>query len=264
MSSILRALKKLELDTAVGRAAIPEIPVNYNSGLRRKYVFAVFVGLFALVVSGAGALYFIMGSARGPEHEAFRRIEKQPVIVGVFQKRVVPVGKTSASAPTAHLSVKPAMSDEALQPQKTATGLKPDSTARMRLSQQKKTAGDVKTAGAQPPANMSVKSGPFVQKATEPAQGRINGLRPVEPAPNVTKKIAKAGPGPKEIGDAAGFKLQAISWSPSPARRIAVINNRICHEGETVEGYVIKEITPDAVFMKKGSNIGKLSFALRR
>ncbi|NOY68349.1 MAG: general secretion pathway protein GspB [Deltaproteobacteria bacterium] len=216
MSSILRALKKLERDTASGRAAVPELPVGSASGRQGQTARAFFLVLVILIVSGAGALYFISGPAHVPVTEASRRIEKQPSPAGVSQKPVVLAGKkpallmkaTENAAPAAQIPVKPAMNDLALNSPKTATGLKS--------------------------------------------------------APIMVKKFPKYEPEPKEIGDAAGLKLQAISWSPSPARRMAVINNRICHEGEGVEGYVIKEITPDVVLMKKGENTGKLSFALRR
>ncbi|MGP8320292.1 MAG: hypothetical protein ACT6FD_05820, partial [Methanosarcinaceae archaeon] len=45
-----------------------------------------------------------------------------------------------------------------------------------------------------------------------------------------------------EINDEAGLKLQAISWSKNVNKRIVVINGQICREGEHVNGYIVKQI----------------------
>ncbi len=43
------------------------------------------------------------------------------------------------------------------------------------------------------------------------------------------------------------LKIQAIAWSPDPQDRMAVINNRILHEGESVDGYTILMIDEDQI-----------------
>ena len=57
----------------------------------------------------------------------------------------------------------------------------------------------------------------------------------------------------QKLPEQAGLNLQAISWSETPERRIAVINGRILKEGEQIEGYSILQIrTDDVVFMQAG------------
>ncbi|MFO7839051.1 MAG: general secretion pathway protein GspB, partial [Desulfosalsimonadaceae bacterium] len=55
-------------------------------------------------------------------------------------------------------------------------------------------------------------------------------------------------------------RIQAISWNSDPARRIAVINSRICREGDHVNGYKIIAINPDDIVVKAGGSAGKVPF----
>ena len=66
-----------------------------------------------------------------------------------------------------------------------------------------------------------------------------------------------------EINDEAGLKLQAISWSANVNKRIVVINGQICREGEHVNGYIVKQINPSDVIVSNESTSGKLSFKIR-
>ena len=56
------------------------------------------------------------------------------------------------------------------------------------------------------------------------------------------------------------MKLQAITWSKAPQKRIAVINNRILREGEMVSGYLISTINQDDVVLKLDGEKWKLLF----
>lgn len=56
------------------------------------------------------------------------------------------------------------------------------------------------------------------------------------------------------------MKLQAVTWSRTPQKRIAVINNRILREGELVSGYLIKRINQDDVIVTLDGEEWKLLF----
>jgi len=56
------------------------------------------------------------------------------------------------------------------------------------------------------------------------------------------------------------MKLQAVTWSRAPQKRIAVINNRILREGEMVSGYLIKTINQDDVVLSQEGKKWKLMF----
>lgn len=45
----------------------------------------------------------------------------------------------------------------------------------------------------------------------------------------------------------SGFEVQAIAWSRTPAKRIAVINSQVVHEGDSVDGATVSKIDMDDV-----------------
>jgi hypothetical protein len=45
------------------------------------------------------------------------------------------------------------------------------------------------------------------------------------------------------------LKIQAIAWAPEPGDRMAVINNRILREGESVAGFTIIRIAEDQIIL---------------
>lgn len=47
------------------------------------------------------------------------------------------------------------------------------------------------------------------------------------------------------------LRVHAIAWSPQPAERMAVINSRVIHEGDAVEDFVIMAIRPDDVVVRQ-------------
>jgi hypothetical protein len=56
------------------------------------------------------------------------------------------------------------------------------------------------------------------------------------------------------------MKLQAITWSREPQKRIAVINNRILREGDMVSGYFINTINQDDIVISRDGGKWKLAF----
>jgi len=56
------------------------------------------------------------------------------------------------------------------------------------------------------------------------------------------------------------MKLQAVTWSREPQKRIAVINNRILREGDLVSGYLIKTINQDDVVLSRDGEKWELAF----
>ncbi len=59
------------------------------------------------------------------------------------------------------------------------------------------------------------------------------------------------------------LQLQAISWSDLPKARITIINGRILHEGQSVEGYTVIQIRPDNVVLDKAETYWKLEYNSR-
>jgi type II secretory pathway component PulC len=59
------------------------------------------------------------------------------------------------------------------------------------------------------------------------------------------------------------IELQAISWAENSDRRIAVINNNVLHEGDSVEGYTVVKIRPDDVVLRRDGRMWRASFSIR-
>lgn len=58
------------------------------------------------------------------------------------------------------------------------------------------------------------------------------------------------------------LKLQAIAWAHEASRRIAVINNRVVREGDSVDGYSIIQIRPEDVIVNDETGSWRLEFSL--
>lgn len=96
---------------------------------------------------------------------------------------------------------------------------------------------------------------------------------PPLPVPEKTGGEGEPAPAASALGGgpepAAGLlrdpsvKLQAISWSADANRRMAVINGKICRENETIDGYVVLAIGPEAVLVGRGAVRGRLVFNSR-
>jgi len=57
------------------------------------------------------------------------------------------------------------------------------------------------------------------------------------------------------------LKVHAIAWSPSVEERMAVVNNRVIYEGDTVDSFIIVAIRPDDVVVReKGNRLWKVVF----
>ena len=60
------------------------------------------------------------------------------------------------------------------------------------------------------------------------------------------------------------LKLQALAWSDDAVRRMAVINGRIVHEGESVDGYQVVKIREEDVILNQGGKSWRLEFGLQQ
>jgi len=58
------------------------------------------------------------------------------------------------------------------------------------------------------------------------------------------------------------LKLQAIAWAHEASQRLAVINNRIVREGDSVDEYSIVQIRSEDVIVNDGTESWRLEFSL--
>jgi hypothetical protein len=56
------------------------------------------------------------------------------------------------------------------------------------------------------------------------------------------------------------LKIQAIAWSPIPDERMSVINSHIVHEGDNVEGFTVVKIRSDDVIVREKGQLYRIVF----
>lgn len=66
----------------------------------------------------------------------------------------------------------------------------------------------------------------------------------------------------KTLND-VNVKLQAISWSENPEKRLAVINNSIVRQGDRVGSYMVTQINKDDVLVRQEKELWLLPFRPR-
>ena len=98
-----------------------------------------------------------------------------------------------------------------------------------------------------------------VQKTTVPKEAR-----PTAPAARAKQPDNTRPPKTYDRIADSKLKLQALAWSDDAVRRMAVINGRIVHEGESVEGYQVVEIRVEDVIVNAAGKSWRLEFGLRQ
>lgn len=78
-------------------------------------------------------------------------------------------------------------------------------------------------------------------------------------APEKTVKTT----GTSDLPEATDLKIMAIAHSDIPEKRMAVIDGRIVHEGEGVAGYSVLRIDPDEILLKKGGKTYRAGIGAR-
>jgi len=93
--------------------------------------------------------------------------------------------------------------------------------------------------------------------------GRTTARKPIAQIQRPPRKKSAATPAYDQITDAT-LKLQALAWSNDAARRLAVINGHVVHEGEAVEGYQVTQIRKEDVIVNDGRKSWRLVFGLQQ
>jgi type II secretory pathway component PulC len=87
--------------------------------------------------------------------------------------------------------------------------------------------------------------------------------RPTAPA-TAAQKPVPTKPRDYDRIDNSKLNLQALAWSDDAARRMVVINGRIVHEGESVDGYQVLKIRREDVVVDQGGKSWRLEFGLQQ
>jgi hypothetical protein len=268
LSTILKALKRIDQNNPPPddeQSWPPGIDAPkavkrrfYRIRLRRK---SVLVLVCVLVIIGSGWLAYNqkdlilskMGSQTSPDKKA------------VFQEKIEPppgqsTGKMAQSAaPRKRLK---APSDEAVGQKPVSSERRAAASPQNRLAQE----NQKKRMTSLSPQTQKMETEPSGRPRSSAMGSNKRRTRPPAPAPAPARK-ARSKPAQAARSyprfDNAKLKLQAIAWSKVAVQRIAVINNRIVREGESVEGFSINQIRQEDVVVSDGSQSWQLEFGLR-
>jgi hypothetical protein len=284
LSSILKALKKIEEDSPPLQTH-PSLPkpidskqaLNSNTRKRRRLRKLLYLVIALLVIAVATVILFS---------------QRRLIIAKISSVLSSEVPKASeASTPNrsnvyrAKVSTPSAKSTP--KPQTTAGRPKKQTNKMVPESRNKKFQASAKSS------NRRLQSGspiPQMPAGTRASEAALNSrakkpLKKVSPPPGpqpvnsaVAKKdtrsiapAARAKPPARtkprvtyDRIDDSKLKLQALAWSDDAARRMAVINGRIVHEGESVDGYQLIKIREEDVVVKGGGKSWLLVFGLQQ
>lgn len=260
MSSILKALKKVEEEKAAQRGAVPlasEVTRNRRNRAAvsrwKMPVALVFVAVLAVVVTIAamggfsGQTAAVMPGPGPGKAVAAETAAAVPVTVPVASVPVV----ADVEPPQANLPPKPAATKPVLnQPAKAAAA----AAARPTVSDGKPIAAPVKPAAtsgkpvATPGKPVAGTGKPAAAAAVIPA------AIPPAPVKKATGPFLRTTVGSVSLSQPAvltrspaEFSLSGIAWQKESSSRLAVVNGMAVAQGATVDGARVMEILPDRV-----------------
>jgi len=267
LSTILKALKRVDQTTPPPedlQSWPPRIDTKkavkgrlYRIWLYRKVVLALLV---AVIVITAGLLVYSQKHLLLSKIGSQNRSEKPPV----FQSKIEPPAR-QADRPVPQQAI-------SLNRQKTSSRVKsgrdsasaeqPSAELRRRPLGQKNKPTRMTTSTPQTRAPETTPSGKSGISRKPVATAKSSGQRKTRPPTIAPAKKSRAVRSYQRLENSK-LKLQAIAWSNDAAQRIAVINDRIVREGESVEGFSINQIRQEDVIVNDGSQSWQLEFRLR-
>jgi hypothetical protein len=244
LSSILRALKKIQTDTAAP-SGIQTGP-GMSSSARVRESSYLYKGIFAAAVMmgvAFGSIWFIKSTFKSqpevskPTHEA-PELNMSPEIDVALRETT---GENTAQA-----QIAPVLKEEMPVPKPPATELMDKHASN--------------EDHLEMPGNVDIPTkGDDIEDIKKP-EATVS-ERIISPDKETVERRAVSNY--KEIDESVGLDLQAISWAADTQKRLAIINGTLCRENESVSGFIIKQINPDDVIVSKGSITGRLVLKIR-
>jgi hypothetical protein len=254
LSSILRALKKLENEPRhqeeskyLENQFVPSAEIGAQPPVSSIFIMVIGGGFVCGLVILAGWWLFSENFQTRPVVPAsVPQVQKSPASLQNFNKEPIPATEEKIFLKTPEEQKATVQTREA-----EPTGLeKPVVEV---ISQE-----DVLSAEKQTPEEVSqvqeISNLKENEAVTKPAEKPLMASAGTKEIPTATVKIEV----PKL--DDPGIKLQAVTWSRTPQKRIAVINNRILREGDMVSGYLINIINQDDVVISRDAEKWKITF----
>ena len=274
MSTILKALKRLETEQALGRAEGLPAPLAFNTqgSLRRKKIFGVFPNhrwVWIVIVLFLLATVMIVVSfiqrqppqmTDGARQAVDKRSDLRPADASKAQSAIPSASPAPASTPEKNsMALKDALEGRAIRSQRPPGSDEPS--------------GSMESLGQPPHTGPSSIENPQQRiTVTGPQENAGQGASIVgermekpdnPPLPQAPSVPAQNGADPyataRRMTDGR-LEVQAIAWAEEPPERMAVINNHIVREGGSVEGFFIVRIGKDTVILRENGRLLKILF----
>ncbi len=277
MSTILRALKKLEQDKeTIGARGLsgmaPEATERdkrpagrawmSKRALRAAVIGAVFIGIFFIAVyyyiqSGPRSTQPVQPPETAQKTTQPRRVDAAPRTMNRSESRA----RHSKQPPRPAGPVPQRRLPTERPPQSTIAG-----TGAPSIPAQPER---IKSADRPAPGQDSQRTSPpgaaIAPKTTAGAAKRVTGpaarsqpAKPVPPAGTNSEQDSEYAAADRLTDNR--LKIQAIVWSSIPDERMAVINTHIVREGGSVEGFSVVSIRSDDVIVRENGRLYRVVF----
>jgi hypothetical protein len=285
LSSILKALKRVEEESpppqpyqSLPRPIDPKLALNAKTRIRwhlRRLVFVLLVA--ALFIGGAATIYSqrelilarlsFLSTPDSPSSEVSESNRN-----GVYRAKIPEAtSKTAAQPkkvdqrPTTTKNKRSAAADQSKRPESRT---KPVS----RRSSDRQAASATTFTGAQrPPTERKAKITRPSKRVSAPSSANARkktaakkDVKSTDAELKRPKPVRRNPPQNYDRIETDKLRLQALAWADNADGRMAVINNRIVHEGESVDGYQVFKIREDDVIVNQGGKSWRLEFGLQR
>ncbi len=274
MSTILKALKRLETEQALGHAEGLPAPLAFNTqgSLRRKKIFGVFpnrrwawiVIVLLLIATVTIVVSFIHWQAPQMTDGVRQAFDKwsdlRPAEAPKDPSAIPSASPAPASTPESDSMVsKDALEGPPVRMQQPPSSSEPsgsmDSLAHPLHTDPSSIENPQQRITVTGPQENADQGASIVGKQMEKPDNT--------PVPQGTSAPAQQGTDPyataRRMTDGR-LEVQAIAWAEEPSERMAVINNHIVREGGSVEGFFIVRIGKDTVFLRENGRLLKILF----
>lgn len=278
MSTILKSLKKLEQEKEAryytGPAAGYNGPGSVSMhGAKHSWIKSAWLkrSLVAVIILGLGAssLYFYQQS-QDIQHQAKQDRSPQLTTRNTAKQ---PQQKTTSSGGNKAATTAPRKPPASIQ--KLIQKTRPPETVQRKPSTPRKfqppPVSNSESSAMERRSPLSSKGSVAANEnsikkttpASTPAAGPSRNVVNTTPSKQSAAKQVKSQPAKAPVESYRNvsaltdgrLKVQAIVWSRIPEDRMTVINSRVLHEGDTVDGFTLIVIRPDDVVVKEGDGV---------
>lgn len=230
MSSILKALKKLEQETVeTEELPYPGSRIGFRDNVNRS----------SKSILGWRNLFFFLCLAAMIGIATVTLIERKFLIPEAMQqKEDIPLASGKRAG-------------QEKETQTNASGIRPLSSNGMLTGSPSNHGSELKKNSRPLMPEILEKAGSVI---AEPEKADLEQDLADNPSVNLRQSYENAPL------DTSGFKLDAIVWSDNPQSSFAVINGEILREGNKAGTAYVDKIEKDYVCLKKGGQVGKLRF----